>query len=51
MKETTVLNQISRIIDNINYRSVYIEIQTEHDKYILEKDKHSRIGFKSRQIK
>lgn len=45
MKETTVLNQISRIVENINYKSVYIEINTENNKYTLEKDKRRTIGF------
>lgn len=47
VKETTALNQISRIVDKLNYKSVYIEINTENDKYTLEKDKKSQIGFRS----
>ena len=46
MKEVTALNQISRIIDKIDYKQVYIEIQTQHDKFRLEKNKHNIIGFK-----
>lgn len=38
MKETTALNQISKIIENINYKSIYVEINTENNKYTLEKD-------------
>lgn len=45
MKETTALNQISKIVENINYKSVYIEINTENNKYTLEKDKRRTIGF------
>ena len=46
MKDTTVLNKISKIIDNMNYKSVYIEIQTNTDKYTLEKEKPLKvIGF------
>jgi len=45
MKETTVLNNISRLIENIDYKSVYIEIKTKNDKFILEKDSKRKIGF------
>lgn len=47
MKETTALNQISKIVDKLNYKSVYIEIQTRDNKYTLEKEKSTRIGFES----
>ena len=45
MKETTALNQISKIIENINYKSIYVEINTENNKYTLEKDNSRKIGF------
>lgn len=46
MKDTTVLNRISKLLDNMNYRSAYIEIKTARDKYILEKEKPIKIiGF------
>lgn len=46
MKETTVLNRISNLVENINYKSLYIEIKTENDKYTLEKEKRTQIkGF------
>ena len=46
MKDTTVLNRISKVIENMNYKSVYIEIHTDTDKYTLEKEKPLRIiGF------
>lgn len=50
MKETTVINQISNLIDKLDYKSAYIEIQTNNDKYILEKEKQSQIGFR-REVK
>ena len=34
MKETTVLNNISKLIDKINYKSIYIEINTDTQKCI-----------------
>ena len=46
MIETTALNRISKIIDSMNYETVYIEIQTKSDKYTLNKEKITRvIGF------
>jgi len=47
MKETTALNQISRIVDKLDYKSVYIEIQTKDNKYTLEREKERKIGFES----
>lgn len=47
MKETTLLNKISNLVENINYKSVYIEIQTNKDKYTLEKENNNKIGFNS----
>lgn len=47
MKETTVLNRISNLVENINYKSLYIEIKTDNDKYVLEKEKQTQIaGFR-----
>ena len=47
MKETTALNRISKIINQIQYKSVYIEIQTKENKYILEKCKEIEVkGFR-----
>ena len=45
MKEIVALNQISRIVDKINYKSVYIEINTENNKYTLERNNKNKIGF------
>lgn len=46
MKESTVLNRISNLIENINYKSIYVEIKTDNDKYTLEKEKQTQIkGF------
>ena len=45
VKEIVALNQISRIVDKINYKSVYIEINTENNKYTLERNNKNKIGF------
>lgn len=50
MKETTVLDKINNLVENINYESVYIEIKTKNDKYVLEKEKNTRvIGFSDKK--
>jgi len=47
MKDTTALNRISKVLDDMNYKTVYIEIHTETDKYVLEKEKPTKIiGFR-----
>lgn len=45
MKESTLLNNISKLVEKINYKSVYIEINTNTNKYVLEKDNRKKIGF------
>ena len=51
MKETTVLNRIGKIIDNMNYETAYIEIQTKDNKYTLNKEKQRVIGFSTTEMK
>ena len=46
MKETTVLNNISKLVEKINYKSIYIEINTKDNKWVLEKDSNKPIGFR-----
>lgn len=45
MKETTIINNISKLVDKMNYKSVYIEIETANDKWTLEKKNRNKIGF------
>lgn len=45
MKEITLLNNISKLVEQINYKSIYIEINTENNKYTLEKDNRRKLGF------
>lgn len=45
MKETTLLNNISKLVEQTNYKTIYIEIITEDNKYTLEKDRRRKIGF------
>lgn len=44
-----VMKQIERVmnqVEKIDYKSVYIEITTQHDKFIIDKTKpKNRIGF------
>lgn len=49
MKEITVLNRISKLVENIDYRTLYIEIKTNDDKYIIEKEKPRTIGFSAKK--
>ncbi len=44
--EAKILDKISNLIDKTNYKTAYIEIQTENNKYVLEKEKRNQIGFK-----
>ena len=50
MKDTTVLNRINKLVGDMKYKSVYIEIKTEKDKYILEKENPIKvIGFRKEE--
>lgn len=44
-----VMKQIERVmnqVEKIDYKSVYIEILTQHDKFIIDKTKpKNKIGF------
>ena len=50
MREITALNRISKIVDNINYKSVYIEIETSNEKYTIEKTQQKKIGFDTNKV-
>lgn len=45
MKIETVISNIEKYINKIDYRNVYIEIKTKDDRYVLEKSKRRPIGF------
>lgn len=45
IRETTVLNNVAKLVDKLNYKSLYIEIDTGKDKYTLEKNNVRQIGF------
>lgn len=48
MKEITVINKISELINKIDYQSAYIEIRTEKDKWTIEKEKQTKVmGFRN----
>ena len=52
MREVTALNRISKIIDSMDYKSAYIEIQTKSNKYVLEKENQKKIiGFSATESK
>lgn len=44
--EAKILDKISNLINKTDYKTVYIEIQTDSNKYILEKEKRKQIGFR-----
>lgn len=46
MTNIKVIERIDNLIENMNYKKVYIEIETDKDKYIIEKQRQkNRIGF------
>ena len=50
MKESTALNKIKNIIENIDYKKVYVEIETKNNKWTLEQEKEKEvIGFRKEE--
>lgn len=45
MTNIKILERIDNLIDKMEYKTAYIEIQAKDNKYILEKEKNNRIGF------
>lgn len=45
MTNNKIIERIENLIDKMEYKTVYVEIQTKNNKYILEKDKNNKIGF------
>lgn len=52
MKETTALNKIKNIIESIDYKKVYVEIETKNNKYTFQQEKEKEIkGFRKEMEK
>ena len=51
MKEGAVLNKIEKLIDSLDYKNAYVEIQTNENKFMIEKNKKNKIGFDTQEIK
>ena len=45
MTNNKIIERIENLIDKMEYKTVYVEIQTKNNKYILEKEKNNKIGF------
>ncbi len=45
MTDIKILERIDNLIDKMEYKTAYVEIQTKNNKYILEKEKNNKIGF------
>lgn len=45
MTNLKILERIDNLIDKMEYKTAYVEIQTKNTKYTLEKEKNNKIGF------
>lgn len=45
MSEIKAIERINKVVEQINYKEVYIEIKTDKDKYTIDKHKNNPIGF------
>lgn len=46
MNNIKIIERIINLIDKMDYKKAYIEIETKQDKFIIEKDKQRQIGFR-----
>ena len=46
MDNIKIIERITNLIDKMDYKKVYIEIETKQDKFIIEKDKQRQIEFR-----
>lgn len=50
VKITTAMNRISKIIEDVDYQSLYVEIKTRDDKYILDRQRETIVtGFRGNE--
>lgn len=45
MTNIKIIERINKLIDKMDYKTAYVEIQTKNNKFILEKEKKNKIGF------
>ena len=45
MTNNKIIERIENLIDKMEYKTAYVEIQTKNTKYTLEKEKNNKIGF------
>lgn len=45
MTDIKIIERITNLIDKMEYKKAYIEIETKQDKFIIEKEKQRQIGF------
>ena len=45
MTNIKIIERIDKLIDKMDYKTAYIEIQTKNNKFTLEKEKQNKIGF------
>ena len=46
MKETTVLNKIQKLIEELNYKEAYVTILTDTSEYNMKLQKRIPAGFR-----
>ena len=45
MTNIKIIERIDKLIDKMDYKTAYVEIQTKNNKFILEKEKKNKTGF------
>ena len=46
-----IMEKINNLVDKMDYKKAYIEIETANDKFIIEKSKTRQIGFRTEETK
>ena len=45
MTNNKIIERINNLIDKMEYKTAYVEIQTKNTKYKKKKEKNNKIGF------
>ncbi len=46
MTNIKIMERINNLVNQMDYKKVYIEVETNNDRFVIEKSKRNQIGFR-----
>lgn len=46
MTNIKIMERINNLINQMDYKKAYIEVETSDDRFVIEKNKRNQIGFR-----